>query len=189
VTRGTRGRVVDSAAVLRAARRQFARLRTVDMEALADDLAVSRATLYRVARSRDALLGDVLWTFADAFLDEAVAATTSRGEERLLEVLRRFGDRIFGSPEFRGFLAAEPETAVRVLFTPSGGVHERFVARNRALLAETVARGELVPRFDVDSLAYVWVRLYESVWYADLLGGSSPDPRLVEQLARTLLRG
>jgi AcrR family transcriptional regulator len=184
-----RGRVLEPRTALRAARRRFAATCTVDLEALADELVVSRATLYRVVGSRDALLGDVLWSFADRFFDEALAATTARGLDRPLEVLRRFGDRMFASPEFRAFLAGEPETAVRVLFTTSGGVHERFVARNRALLADAVARDGLVLRFDVDSLAYVWVRLYESVWYADLLGGSTPDPRLVEHLARALLTG
>jgi AcrR family transcriptional regulator len=189
VSASPRGRVIDRDTVVRAGRRQFAATCTVDMEALADQLRVSRATLYRVVGSRDALLGDVLWTFATAFFAEAVAATASRGEDRLLEVLRRFGDRMFASAEFRRFLVAEPETAVRVLFTPTGGVHERFVARNRALIAETVARDGLVPRFDVDSLGYVWVRLYESVWYSDLLGDSQPDPGLVEHLARALLTG
>lgn len=180
-------RVIDHADALRAGIRHYARHSTIDMEALADELAVSRATLYRVTGGRDRLFGDVLWFFAERFFRESRLEVESPGADRLLEVLRRFSERIFASPEFRGFLRDEPQTAVRVLFTPAGRIHDRFVEINRDLIQETVDAGELALRFDVDSLAYVWVRLYESMWYGDLLSGREPDPDLVEHLARALL--
>lgn len=185
----TTRRVISYDRVVQAGRRHFAERRTIDMEALAEELAVSRATLYRVAGSRDRLLGDVLWTFAETFFRHSREEADSTGAERLLEVLRRFSERIFAAEEFRAFLADDAETAVRVLFTPAGQIHERFVAVNRELIQDTVNSGELTIRFDVDILAYVWVRLYESMWYGDLLSGRRPDQNLVEHLARALLTG
>ena len=53
-------RVVSQDRVVEAGVRHFLEHGTLDMEALASELAVSRATLYRVAGSRDALLAGVL---------------------------------------------------------------------------------------------------------------------------------
>lgn len=180
-------RAVDRRAAVDAGIRYYVRTCTIDMQELADELWVSRATLYRVVGSRDRLLGDVLWAFGSNFFRLSHQESTCSGAERLLEVLRNFGSRMFGSEQFRSFLAQEPETAARVLFTPSGGIHDRFVKANRRLIQEIVDAGELTLRFDADSLAYVLVRLYESMWYSDLLIGRDPDPDVVEHLARALL--
>ena len=40
---------------------------------------------------------------------------------------------------------------------------------------------------DLDSLAYLYVRLRESILYADLLSGRSPDPEVAERAVRALL--
>lgn len=180
-------RVISYDDAVRAGRRVFLRDSELDMAALADELAVSRATLYRVAESRDRLLGDVLWTFGAHFFQQATEATEAggaRGVDRLLEVMRRFGEQLTGAEPFRRFLAQDWETAVMVLFTPAGRVHERFVAVNRELIQATVDAGEVSLPFDVDSFAYVFVRIYESMWYADLLSGREPDQALAERVAR-----
>jgi AcrR family transcriptional regulator len=181
------GRVITEAEAVRAARRMYAARCTVDMDELAAAVGVSRATLYRVVASRDRLLGRVLWSYAGPLYDEARRATTSRGTDRLLEVLRRFGTSIMANAQFRTFIASEPQVAMRVLFTPAGGVHEAFVEANKQLLADTAAAGEVTPPFDLDSLAYVFSRIFESMWYADLLSGRDVDLDLAEHAARAVL--
>ena len=171
--------------------RLFRRTGGLQMEELADELAVSRATIYRVAPGRDRLLGDVLWRFAEAMyaVAEEVEAerTAGDGVDRVLAVLRRFGEQIMAAEPFRRFLAEDPETATRVLFTPSGRVHERFVAANERLIRREADAGGLVAPFDLDSLAYVFSRIYESMWYADLLSGREPDLEVAERAARAVL--
>lgn len=157
------------------------------MEALAEKLSVSRATLYRVVESRDRLLGDVLWTFGLDFFTRSREAATGRGVDRILGVLRGFGEQLIAAEPFRRFLARDSETAVLILFTPAGRIHERFVGVNRELLQESIDAGELTLPFEVDSFAYVFVRIYESMWYADLLSGRPPDLDLAERAARSLL--
>lgn len=181
------GRVITSEDAVRAARRMFGERATVDMDGLAERLVVSRATLYRVVSSRDRLLGDVLWSYAQPLYVRALAEAAGTGTERVLEVLRRFGRAIMANPQFRAFLASDPHSAMRVLFGPDGGVHERFVAANRALLVDTAERDGLALPFDVDPLAYVFSRIFESIWYADLLSGREIDLDVAERVARAVL--
>lgn len=179
-------RVISYGDAVDAGRRVFLRDAGLDMATVAAELSVSRATLYRVAESRDRLLGDVLWTFGDDFFARAREAAGSEGVDRLLEVMRRFGEQLTGAGPFRSFLAKESETAVLILFTPAGRIHERFVQVNRDLIQEAVDAGEVTLPFDVDNFAYVFVRIYESCWYADLLSGRTPDLDLADRVARAL---
>lgn len=165
----------------------FIRTSTVDMDALARRLAVSRATLYRVVPGRDRLLGDVLWRQTEVLFERARRAAGGEGADWVLSVLRHFGQDIMAARPFREFIAREPETAVRVLFTSAGRVHERFVALNRELLDEAVRAGRLEPPFELCDLAYVFVRIYESMWYADLLSGRAPDLDVADCAARAVL--
>lgn len=181
------GRVITNEDALRTARRMFAERATVDMDELAERLVVSRATLYRVVSSRDRLLGDVLWSYARALYDRALGEAGGSGTVRVLEVLRRFGTAIMANPQFRAFLATDPQAAMRVLFGPDGAVHERFVAANRALLVDTAERDGLTLPFNVDPLAYVFSRIFESIWYADLLSGREIDLGVAERVARAVL--
>jgi AcrR family transcriptional regulator len=180
-------RVISREGAVRAGRRMFAARATIDMDALAFDLGVSRATLYRVASSRDRLLGDVLWSFAERVYAEARAQAEQEGVERLLEVLRRFGSANMANRQFRTFLESEPQVAIRVLLTPAGGVHERFVEANKQLIVDTAEAGEIGLPFDLDSLAYVFSRIFESMWYADLLSGREVDLDVAERAARAVL--
>lgn len=180
-------RVITYDDVVRAGTRQFLRRGTVDMQALARDLAVSRATLYRVVPGRDRVLGDVLWSLATPILARAREAREGGGVDGLVEVLRRFGLEIMAAEPFRAFIHAEPEAATRVLFTPAGGVHERFVAANAGLIREAVETEGLSLPFDLDTAAYVFARIYESMWYADLLSGREPDLEVADRAARAVL--
>jgi AcrR family transcriptional regulator len=167
--------------------RLFGRTGALSMRELADELSVSRATIYRVAPGRDRLLGDVLWRAGARMFAAAEAGSELHGVDRLLDVLRRFGEMVMSEAPFRHFIATDPETATRVLFTPAGGVHERFVEANKELIRREVDAGALAPSFDLDSLAYVFSRIYESMWYADLLSGREPDLDVADRAAGAIL--
>ena len=180
-------RVIDYADVVRVGRECFIRDGTLDMPALASELGVSRATLYRVIEGRDALLGDVLWSFGAEFFARACEGARQSGVERILEIQRHLWVELEGSKALRRFVDEEFETVVRVLFTPAGQVHERFVEATRDLLLGAIEAGELAPGLDVDDLAYVIVRTFESLWFADLSSGRAPDVDVAEHVARAVL--
>jgi hypothetical protein len=186
-TRTQPRRVVSESDVLRGGCRYFLRHSTLEMDALATSLAISRATLYRVVHSRDRLLGDVLWHLGEQMLNRARAERTETGVEGVIDITRRFCADLLRAEPFRDFLRAEPKTATRVLFTPSGGVHARAVAAQKDILTDAARRGELRLVGDVDHMAYLYVRIIESTLYAELLTGQQPDLPLAERTIRSLL--
>ena len=180
-------RVVSERDVVRGGCRFFLQHGTLEMDALAASLAISRATLYRVVHSRDRLLGDVLWELGEQVLNRAREQRTATGVDGVIEVTHRFCVSLLRSEPFRDFLRAEPKTANRVLFTPAGGVHARAVAAQKEILLEAARRGELRLAADPDHLAYLYVRIIESTLYAELLNGQQPDLPLAERTIRSLL--
>jgi AcrR family transcriptional regulator len=180
-------RVISYETVVAGARRHFLRDGTIDMDELAHELSVSRATLYRAVDGRDRLLGDVLWSLAEGIFSRARRAVASRGIDAILEISRRFTEEVMAAEPFRRFLEREPQTALRVLLTPAGGVHDRTVAMQRAIFAEALNSGEYALSGDLDSLAYLYVRLHESILYADIMSGRRPDPDVAQRAVRALL--
>ena len=172
------------------ARDGFLRDGTLDMNRLADELAVSRATLYRVVGNRDRLLGDVIWSLGERTLRRAREETASgiTGVDRIVETSKRFNGYVVSFASMRTFLKSEPLTAFRVLFSPTGKVHERAVAAWRSMLQDAADSGEIELPFDVDRLAYVLVRSGESMLYADLIGGREPDIELAAMTQRAVLQ-
>lgn len=170
-----------------AGRRYFLDHGTIDMDELALALSVSRATLYRVINSRDRLLGEVLWQLAERTMTRARETRTRDGIEGVLDVIRIVSDGLLDSKPFRNFLTNEPEAATRVLFTPAGGVHRRAVKLVRELFAEAApAEGPWIVG-DHDNLAYLVVRIVESLYFAELLAGMPPDRDLAERTTRALI--
>lgn len=180
-------RVITYSEVVAKARRHFERHATIDMEGLAAEIAVSRATLYRVVPSRDRLLGDVLWSLGEPILDNVRRTIGPRDVDSVLKISRIFYQAIVAAPAFRSFINDDPQTAVRVLCTPAGAVHERYVRAQRAILDEASQYGSLRVHSDPDSLAYLYIRIYESMLYADILIGRPPDVEPAEHAARALL--
>jgi hypothetical protein len=171
----------------------FLRHGTLDMEAVAPALAVSRATLYRVVSSRDRLLGEVLWRLAERALDHARARRKQDGIEGVLEVVRCFARQVLATRALRTFIAREPQTATRVLATPDGGVHRRAIEAVMCLFEEVglprrspydLATAGLVE--DPERVAYLLVRIVESLCFAEV-AGTKPDLDLTEQTVRGLL--
>lgn len=180
-------RVIGRPAIVRGGMAHFRQRSTIDMDALAAELAISRATLYRVAGSRDALLGDVLTALTRRLLDACRAGRRRSGVAGMIEMSRTFGHAMLASEALRGFLAAEPETAARVLFNPLGEVHRTVVAAHVAMLAETGVAAELPPGADPGRLALLYVQLVGAALYADLFAGRPADLDIVEPAVRALL--
>ena len=180
-------RVITYDAIVAGARTQFLRDGTIDMEQLPHELAVSRATLYRAVDGRDRLLGDVLWSLAERTYQQARREVRSHGVDAILEISERFTETVTAAGPFRRFLEREPQTALRVLLTPAGGVHERAVAFHREIFAEAFRGREDEVGGDLDTLAYLYVRLRESILYADIMSGRRPDPEVAQRAVRALL--
>ncbi len=162
------------------------------MQALADDLGVSRATLFRRCGGREALLGDALWMLAQRMLHAAAARWEAERPGRELHTPgtgRHANAIVCGSAGLRRLLDNEPALALRVLTDPLGRVQPGIVAFVEALLRRDMAEFGLVPITEPDALAYALVRLGESFLYADVLAARKPDVETANRLQQALVEG
>ncbi|MFB7875654.1 QsdR family transcriptional regulator [Nocardia sp. NPDC056064] len=179
----------DAITAFKAARSGFLAGRRLEMKELAEELGVNRATLFRWVGGRDELLAEVIWSVAEPTLRRAVAATDTRGVQRIATVLGDFAQAVNTSDAFRQFLRREPERALRLLTTTAGSVQRRFVAVIAELLTEAVTAGELDPPLPVPELALLLARITETFIYTDVISGEEPDAAKVVQASLVLLKG
>lgn len=201
------GRVLSLDAAVRGGIEQFLRRATLDMDALARELAVSRATLYRTVGSRDALLGEVLWAMGRYVVEQIWSHPPGPGADGVIEVSRRFADALAGADPLWRFAREEPEAAHRVLLSPTCAVHARSVLVQRELFVRlgegaddraaqrrstmpvvpSPRRPRDVTRDDLTERAFVYVRILESVLYGPMLAGRRADFTLAEPALRAIL--
>jgi len=184
---GLGGRAPTPADALRAARRRFLRGERLDMNELARDLGIGRATLYRWVGGRDRLLGEVLWSLAEQGLAMARAEARGQGAAWVMAVYRRFGDVIVELEPLRRFVKSEPECALRVMTSKASPVQRRVVDTFRDVLVEARDHRGLALRFDPETLAFVMVRIAESFLWSDLITGEAPDLVKAEEVTAVLL--
>src|ERR1700722_20138100 len=80
----------DALAAFRVARRWFQAGRRIEMQELAAELGVNRATLFRWVGSRDDLLGEILWSLAEPTLTAALETAGGSGAQRITGAIGRF---------------------------------------------------------------------------------------------------
>jgi AcrR family transcriptional regulator len=171
-----------------AALQAFLELRRLEMRSLAAELGMSRSSLYRKVRSRDHLLGAVLWYLTRRSILRALEVSQHlSGPQRVLAVVDAFLHDVHGQPGLARLLREEPEASLRVLTSKRGGVQQHVIGAVEQLLAQEEARGAAQLTLDRSTLAYVIVRIGESFLYADVIADNPPDvDRAVELVAQLL---
>jgi len=172
---------------LREAREIWLQGRPLDMGALAARLGTSRATLYRWVGSKERLLGEVVWTIAEAAMERAVAEARGSGPDYVAEVTERYMRSAVAFAPLRHFVEQDPEYALKVLTSKHSPMQRRSIVAMRRVLEEQAASGALVPPLDLDSLAYLIVRIVESFLYSDVITGSEPDVAKAAEAISVLL--
>jgi len=176
------------AAAFRAARRMYLRGQRVDMQALAAELGVSRATLYRWTGPREQLLADVLWSLSDEIFEQAKADHPEHtGPERLLAIFRQHVGALVAARPLHVFLQQETHAALRILTSPEGGVQPRTVWTLAELYREEQQAGGFEPKADIDTLAYAVVRVTEGFIYNDAIATVEPGLERAESVVALLL--
>jgi AcrR family transcriptional regulator len=169
------------------ARRRWLAGERLDMGALAEELGISRATLYTWVGSKERLLGEVIWSFAEAGVEQARTEAKGVGAGHVVDVVARFTRLNASFEPLRAFISQDPQLALRLLTSKDGPIQERMMGVARELLDEQIEAGELEPALDVETLSYLMVRVSESFIYSDLITGSEPDTEKADQAIRLLL--
>jgi AcrR family transcriptional regulator len=175
------------AEVLAAARRRYVEGERVDMRAIAAELRVSRATLYRWFGSRDGLLGEAIARETEEYFAHVRARVGGRGAPALLETFDRINRGLVRATGLRRFLEQEREAALRTLTSSGGLVQPAAVAAIAELIERERAAGAYDPPTDPATLAYAIVRLAEAFIYNDALAGIRGDVEGLRRIEAALL--
>jgi AcrR family transcriptional regulator len=166
--------------------------RRLDMQGLADELGVSRVTLFRRVGSREELISQALWRLTERMLEIAVErweAERPEGELHTPGTIRHINAMVAGSAGLRRLLDDEPALTLRVLTDPRGRVQSGIVAFNEVLLRCDMEEFGLVPITEPSALAYALVRLGESFLYADVIAARKPDVETANRLQQAIIEG
>lgn len=166
--------------------------RRLDMQGLADEMGLSRATLFRHVGGREELLSRALWLLTERSLVLAAArweAERPDGELHAPGTGRHLNAIVSTSSGLRRLLDDEPALTMRVLTDPRGRVQGGVVAFVEGVLRRDVAEFGLVTIIEPGALAYALVRLGESFIYADVLAARQPDVATADRLQRALVEG
>jgi AcrR family transcriptional regulator len=176
---------------LREARRRFLKGERIDMGELAIALGIARATLYRWVGDREQLLGEILWSFAEAGLKEAHDYADRTARDRGVDWIVRYNAHFVQATArfdpIRRFIEAEPDVALRVMTTNRGVAEGRLIEVMRKTLEERAQAGHLKLRLDAADLAYVIVRVSESFIWREFITGDEPDIDKASDVVRVLL--
>jgi AcrR family transcriptional regulator len=181
-----------SARIVATAARWIYEGRRLDMQGLADELGVSRVTLFRRVGSREELLSQALWLLTERVLEVAAArweAERPEGELHTPGTGRHINALVSQSEGLRRLLDDEPTLTIRVLTDPRGRVQTGIVAFIEELLCRDVTEFGLVTLIEPGALAYALVRLGESFLYADVLAARKPDVATANRLQQALVEG
>ncbi len=181
-----------SARIVATAARWIYEGRRLDMQGLADELGVSRVTLFRRVGSREELLSQALWLLTERVLEAAAArweAERPEGELHTPGTGRHINALVSQSEGLRRLLDDEPTLTIRVLTDPRGRVQTGIVAFIEELLRRDVTEFGLVTLIEPGALAYALVRLGESFLYADVLAARKPDVATANRLQQALVEG
>jgi AcrR family transcriptional regulator len=173
--------------VLDAARREFVEGRRLEVSAIAAELGLARATLYRWFGSRDALLGEMIARDAEQYFRRVRARVKGRGGPALLETFDQINRGLTRSSALRRFLEQERESALRTLTSSGGIVEPRSVAVVADLIDDEVRRGAYDPPVDVPTLAYAIVGLANAFLYNDAVAGIRGDVDRLRDVEAALL--
>lgn len=172
---------------LSAARKMWMSAQRIDMGALATELGISRATLYNWVGGRERLTAEVLWSIAEATIADARKKSRGAGPDYVAEVIERYMAALSEFKPMRRFISRDPEQALRVLTGSRTPFQRRLIDNMRELIQEQVESSGYDPPLDVETLAYLLVRIGESFIFNDVITGSEPDLSKAAQASRILL--
>jgi AcrR family transcriptional regulator len=174
-------------AALALARERFLACERVDVQAIARELGLARATMHRWFGTREELLGEMLGELGEERLHANRERATGSGAKALLECFDRYNRELAATPGLGALLAQEQERALRILTSSGGLVQPRMVAAVESLIAAEIDAGAFSTPIAPSTLGYAIVRLAESFLYNDAIVGIRGDTDRLREIESALL--
>ncbi len=166
--------------------RRYLRGQRLDVKAIAAELGLGRATIYRWFGSREKLIGTVLIRLVDGVSAAARKGTRGKGAAGLIETFDRY-NRAVATPALRAFVEQEGRTALRIIASGAGLVQPHVVAMVSRLIEEEVEAGAYEPSIAPATLAYAIVRLGEAFLFNDAVAGLRGDVDRLREVQAAML--
>jgi AcrR family transcriptional regulator len=173
--------------VIEAGLYRYLRGRRVDVQAIAADLGLGRATVYRWFGSREKLIGEVIIRATEPVLAEARSGLSGKGGPGLLDTFDRFNRALADAPALRAFVEQERDAALRIIASGAGLVQPRMVELIAGLITEEADAGTYEPPVEPATLGYAIVRLAEAFLFNDAVAGIRGDVDRLREVEAALL--
>lgn len=173
--------------VFERARDKWVRGEKVEIATLAEELGVSRVTIFRWIGSRELLMGEVIWSLCKPLWDGAVAEAKGTGPDYMAEVAFNIMSLILQAGPLKLFLEQDSEYALRILTSKTSVVQANIVTEACLLMQREADAGRFVPPLPIEDLGYVIVRIVESFIYSDQIVGRKPKLDIGREAIRALL--
>jgi AcrR family transcriptional regulator len=173
--------------VLEAGLHRYLRGRRVDVQAIAAELGLGRATVYRWFGSREKLLGEVIIRATEPVLQECRKGLAGKGGPGLLETFDRFNRALADAPALRSFMEQEHDAALRIIASGAGIVQPRIVELIAGLIAEEADAGTYEPTVEPSVLGYAIVKLAQAFLFNDAVVGIRGDVDRLREVEAALL--
>jgi AcrR family transcriptional regulator len=173
--------------VLDAGLHRYLRGQRVDVQAIAAELGLGRATVYRWFGSRESLLGEVIIRATEPVLDQCRRGLAGKGGPGLLETFDRFNRTLADAPALRSFVDQEHDAALRIIASGAGIVQPRIVELITGLIAEEAEAGTYEPPLEPEVLGYAIVKLAQAFLFNDAVVGIRGDVDRLRKVQAALL--
>jgi AcrR family transcriptional regulator len=172
--------------VIEAATNSYLRGEPLDMSALAAQLGIGRATLYRWVGNREELLANVIAETSERTFRAVVKDASGEGVAFVVDAIGRFMQAVASAEPLQTLTQREPLLFIRLAMSP-GVIEDRAATFVGELLDQEVAAGRLQLALPVPVLAEAIVRLCDAHLYANLLGRGAPEISTALDLVSLLL--
>ena len=169
------------------ARTRFLACERVDVQAIARELGLARATMHRWFGTREVLLGEMLAELGEERLRAIRARTPGDGAPALLGCFDSFNRELAATKGMGAWISQEQERALRILTSSGGIVQPRMVAAIGNLIDAEVRARTFASAIATETLAYAIVRLAESFLYNDAMFGIRGDTERLREIEAALL--
>lgn len=142
---------------------------------LAEELGVSRATLFRWIGNKDLLMGEIMWSLYKPTVMKVRQEAPGEGVDYVVNVFREVNTQILNSQPMRAWLSADGQYAVSILSSKSSHFHSRMVELNTELLKQEAEKGSIHPAMNIDSLSFFMCRIGNSCVFSEMILGHEPE--------------
>jgi len=173
--------------VIRAGLNRYLRGERVDVQAIAAELGLGRATVYRWFGSREKLIRVIIIRATEPVLAAARSGQQGKGGPGLLETFDRFNRALADAPALRSFLEAERDAALRIIASDASLSQARVIELITRMVQEEVDAGTYEAPVEPSTLAFAIVKLAEAFLFNDAVVGVRGDVERLREVEAALL--